>query len=343
MFLLPVLIFGSFLAVLPLAIHLWRKQQTTPIRWAAMQFLHASQLTGRRSRRIQHWLLLLTRMAILITLALLLARPFLASPYFAPLAQGQAMDVALVIDHSLSMGRRGSPEIGGAGTLFDQALTQAEQIRTLLRDADTLSIVLAEHTPNVRTPPAAPPRKAAAAEVLDALRQLPAPRTDSSIPDALLTARELLNHAPNTRKLIVILSDEQRSGFQIPSEAPWRNALGISTPVRAAEAAQSLPVYLVGLNAAATLPNLSVQPLVLEPPLVGVGRPLRVLATISNSSSTGGAGGGKSPESPVQLLVDGQVVQTQTLPPLPAGESRTLHFEHRFRAGVGGEIGRAHV
>lgn len=341
MFLLPLLIFGSSLAVLPLAIHLWRKQQTTPIRWAAMQFLHASQLTGRRSRRIQHWLLLLTRMGILITLALLLARPFLASPYFAPLSQGQAMDVALVIDHALSMGRRastGETAGGGGGTLFDQALNQSEQIRNLLRDADTLSIVLAEHTPNLRTAAGGLPHKPAASEILDALRQLPAPRTDSNIPDAVMAARELLAHGPNTRKLIIILSDEQRSGFEVPSDVPWQNALGASSTGRTPEAARTLPVYLVGLSATATLPNLSVQPLALQPPFVGVGRPLQVLATISNSGSTT-TGGGKSPESPVQLLVDGQVVETQTLPALPAGESRTLHFEYRFRSGAGSNSG----
>lgn len=333
MFLLPSILVGSLLAVLPVLVHLWRRQRTTPVRWAAMQFLYTSKLTGRKSRKLQNWFLLLVRMLILATLAVLLARPFLASDYFAPLAQGQAMDVAIVIDHSLSMGRRtnsGDRE-GGAKPLFDQALDQAEQIRTLLREADTFSLVLAEHTPKVRTPPPAPVRKAAAAELIDALRQLPAPRTDCSIPEAVRAASELLERGPNTRKLLVILSDEQRAGFYMDSELAWRSALGGG--VRTAETARKLPIYLITGNAGGSGgENLSVQPLVLGPKFVGVGRPLRVLATITNTSGTSHR---KTTENAVQLLVDGQVMQTQTLPAVAGGESHTLRFDHRFPPGAG--------
>jgi hypothetical protein len=323
MFLLPGLIFGTLLAVLPVALHLWRRRQATPVRWAAMQFLHASKLTGRRSRSIQNWLLLLVRMALLACVALLLARPFLVAREFAPRAQGEALDVALVIDHSLSMGRRNDQS-----TLFEQALAQAEQMRTLLRPADTLSIVLAEHTPNVRTPQ--PVRAVTAADVIDALRQLPLPLTDADIPDAVQAARELLGRAPNSRKLIVILSDEQRSGFALSNEPAWRAALGMRT----AENFRQLPVYLLGMPPTSGRVNLSVQPLTLEPggERVGINRPLYVLATISCSGGGAGAGegGGRSPESPVQLLVDGQLAQSQILPALAAGESRTLRFETRI-------------
>src|SRR5437588_138609 len=90
---------------IPVIVHLLHRQKTTPIRWGAMQFLIESPLQQKRRRNIEHWLLLLARMAVLALLVFALARPLLNSDLATPLGGGTSTDFAVVIDHSLSTGR----------------------------------------------------------------------------------------------------------------------------------------------------------------------------------------------------------------------------------------------
>ncbi len=313
MFLMSSLIFGALLSAIPVVVHLLHRQKTVPIPWAAMMFLNDSTITRRRHRNIDHVLLLLTRMALLALLALLLARPVFESPRFAPLAGEDAVDIGLVIDHSLSMGRR-----SGDQTLFDSALAQAEKIRQIMRDTDTLSIILAEHTPSLRTP--IPIKKDQVPEALDALRQLPPGLTDASIPDALGTARDVINHGRNARKLLLVLSDEQRSGFKPEDPLAWSTALGdrVNGPDK------DIPIYLLPVTLSDPLANISVSAVTLEPGVIGANRPAQVLATIDN------AGPGSMPRTPVQLIVDGRAAGTQDVSGIAPGQSQTLRFQTTF-------------
>src|SRR5262249_53291965 len=112
MFLMTSILAGSALAAIPILIHLLHRQKVTPIAWGAMQFLLETPLKVRRRRRIDNWLLMLLRMAILALLALLLARPIITD---ARLVSSTPVDVAIVLDHSLSMGRRSAAGAGAGG------------------------------------------------------------------------------------------------------------------------------------------------------------------------------------------------------------------------------------
>src|SRR5436305_14840674 len=100
-FLSATLLFGLAAAAVPVIIHLLHRQRTVPVRWGAMQFLLENPLQFRRRRKVDHWLLLLARMALLALLAFLLARPLLTNPRFNPLPAASATDIAVVVDHSL--------------------------------------------------------------------------------------------------------------------------------------------------------------------------------------------------------------------------------------------------
>lgn len=316
MFLMSSLIFGALLAGIPILVHMLHRQKVSPVAWGAMQFLRDSKISQRRRKRIDHWWLMLTRMAAMAILALLLARPVIVSETFGPLAGGEAVDVAVVLDHSLSMGRRNGPQ-----TLFEQGLSTLEKLRQLMRESDSMSIVLAEHRPNVRT--SAPAGKEAAGAAIEALRQLPAGLTDGSIPDALLAARDLVNKGRNIRKSILVISDEQRSGWQLDQEERWRAALG----ERAAGPDKDLRVYLLPAAMSSTTPNLSISGITIEPGLVGTDRAAQVLATVTNAAPPSAGG---MPAAPVQLIVDGRAVATQQVQGLAAGQSQTIRFETTF-------------
>ncbi|MDB5332144.1 MAG: N-terminal double-transrane protein, partial [Phycisphaerales bacterium] len=102
---IPLLVVGLLAVSIPIIIHLLHRQKTTPLQWGAMQFLLESPLQMKRRKQVDHWILMAIRMALLALLAWLLARPLWNTTKYNPLATNLSADVAVVVDHSLSMGR----------------------------------------------------------------------------------------------------------------------------------------------------------------------------------------------------------------------------------------------
>src|SRR5690349_19608856 len=109
MFLMGSMLAGLLGVGIPVAVHLLHRQRTTPVRWGAMQFLVESRPLLKRRKRLDHWLLMLLRMSAVALLVLALSRPVQVRGTGAPLGGDSgraATDVAVVVDRSLSMGRR---------------------------------------------------------------------------------------------------------------------------------------------------------------------------------------------------------------------------------------------
>src|SRR5262249_1273771 len=105
MFLMVPLLFGLGTVAIPVIVHLLHRQRSTPIRRGAMHLLMESPLRQKRRRNIEHWLLMIARMAVLAVLVFALARPLLDSDLATPIGGGTSTDFAVVLDHSLSTGR----------------------------------------------------------------------------------------------------------------------------------------------------------------------------------------------------------------------------------------------
>ena len=314
-FLMTSLLFGGFLAAVPIIVHLMHRSKTTPIAWGAMQFLLDTPVKMRRKKWIDHWLLLLVRIAMLVILALLLARPLLHS---STAKSSVPVDVAVIIDHSLSTGRRAGNAAGG-GTLFHDSLAVIEKVRDLLPAQGSISVVLAEHRPRVMTP--LPIHAAADIDrLVQTLRQMKPGLTDASIPEAVQAARDTINKGRNPQKLILIVSDDQRSNWSIDNLAAWHAALGDRTN----GADKDIPVYAISLPTAPAAANISVGNLALQPSTIGINRPAQISATLSNTSTA------DIPNVPVSLTVDGKSVAMQSIPVLAAGQSQTLSFTYTF-------------
>src|SRR5436305_2322383 len=125
-FLMLGLTAGVLAMSIPIIIHLLHRQRTMPIQWGAMQFLLESRLQMKRRKKVDHWILMALRMLVLGLLALLLARPlWVKGKYMAALGKGRApVDVAVVLDHSLSTGRQAQ----GGQTVFDQAKSVVDEL-----------------------------------------------------------------------------------------------------------------------------------------------------------------------------------------------------------------------
>jgi hypothetical protein len=109
---------GAAVAV-PILIHLLFRQRPRKVEIGTLQFLRVVLRDHARRRRIRRWILLALRVAGVLLLALLFARPY----WNAPEGLGSEREAVLLIDRSASMAA------GSAGaTPFDKAQAEAGQI-----------------------------------------------------------------------------------------------------------------------------------------------------------------------------------------------------------------------
>ena len=319
-FLTASLLFGLAAAALPVLIHLLHRQRTVPVQWGAMQFLLESQLQFRRRKKVDHWLLLLARMLLLALLAFLLARPLLKSGALNALPGNGATDIAVIVDHSLSAGRRAAAAEAAAPneapTVFQRGIEVVEQVGSRMRPNDTLSVVLAEHRPDTSLTPL-PVRSSGASDVAKRLREMKPGLTAAGIPDAVQAARELLARGPNAQKVILVVSDEQRNTWHVENAGAWADGSDRS-------AGASAKIYGVPVPAEPRGRNVTVAGVSVEPGVVGVKRPAQITATLANT------GPGDAPALTATLFVAGKEAGKQSVADLKAGASRTVRFDHAF-------------
>jgi hypothetical protein len=225
---------------------------------------------------------------------------------------GSQRDVAIVLDGSGSMGLAvdGKPN-------FQRALEEARSVIANLRPADAVSLTLAGPVPTPVIPRPTAARKDAAA-ALDALQ---APGGPMGTLEALNAAVAGLAQGSNPAKLIVLITDGQRLGWDLASDARWRFLVsGLEAlPTRPKVVVRTLPLPDRFHNAA--LGEISFSRAV-----VGTDRPVRIDCKVLNT--------GADPIEPVavELLVDGQGAGRRPVGRILAGAAETVAFEHRFAA-----------
>ncbi|MEW4490595.1 BatA domain-containing protein [Thalassoglobus sp. JC818] len=116
---------GMALVAAPIIIHLINRLRYKRVRFAAMDFLLASQKRNQRRILIEQLLLLLLRILLILAIVALLARMIL-DPSQLSLFQGAKSHHVVVIDDSLSMQQRTAD-----GTVFD---TAKEVVRRLVAE-----------------------------------------------------------------------------------------------------------------------------------------------------------------------------------------------------------------
>src|SRR5437588_10625378 len=102
-FLSPIMLWGAAAAGIPIAVHFFFRSRYRTVPWAAMKFLLTSIEQTSRRLKFQELLLLIVRCAVLVVLALALARPVVSG---VAASGRQAVDAVFVFDTSYSMGAR---------------------------------------------------------------------------------------------------------------------------------------------------------------------------------------------------------------------------------------------
>ena len=191
---------GLLAAAVPVVIHLWLRPRPRRVEIGSVRLLKVAMRQHARRRNVRRWLLLSARVAGVLLLGLLFARPYLRG---AP-AGGRDREVALVIDRSASL--RAS---AGGTTAFARAQGAAEALLAALPEQTAVHLAYAD---------------------ADGVEPAPEPRVDrrlrcgfaaSDHGKALAWARDLLVVSRRRDRRAVYVTDLQRSGLGRAPAGGW--------------------------------------------------------------------------------------------------------------------------
>ena len=304
-FLNMALLGGALAGLLPWIIHLWHRSRLKTVAWGPMFLLRSQKRRNQRLPRMEHWLLLLLRIALPVLLALCMARPVLSR--FSGLHGSSPVSLVVLLDRSASMGA--DPD--GRSCLQRACEEAARIIRQLPRGSEVAILTLdAPHQPLVETTT----RLKSAAEFLAQIRP---GSTPARIPGSLEAAAKTLAEMHHAQRTVLLLSDFQRYDWRESDSAERLRAnrrLKLLTP------APRLVLFDIGQG---TAPNLAVETLEFNRGPLGVEQPTTLRATLRNY-------GAKAVQDlRVSWRVDGIVKQESVLS-LEARSSIPSLFTHRF-------------
>ena len=302
-------------AAAPWLIHLLSRRKYRETAWAAMDFLLAAVKRRTRRIRIEQWLLLLVRSAVVIVLVMAVAQPYLerAATLFSP--NGNTHRV-LVIDSSYSMAYQ-----AGDRTRFEQAKQWAARIVEQSSPGDGFTLLQM----------ASPPRVIVATPGLEKgpLRQeiqnLELLHTGADLAATLAEVRKLLDTARRdspwlTRHEVCFFTDLQR-GTWLPA---MNDAARAEFRSRAAGLAAIAQLQVIDLGQPGD-DNLAVTSLDLRDRMVLVGRSVTLEAGVRDFGRVARR------RQAVDLLVDGRPAGRQYVN-IPAGAGAVARFNVRFES-----------
>ena len=284
-FLAPLLLFGLLAALIPIAIHLIRRERPPKVVFGSIRFLKNTPKKLILFQQLQQWVLLLLRALLISLLVFAFARPLL-NQSLAKLLDADPQSAVLVIDSTLSMRYRG---------VFAAAIAAANDFMDNLGPGDEVAIVVLGERATVLTDFTDEP--AALRRALDSLTE---PSFGaSSIRSGLALADEMLAAATFENRSITLLSDFQATGAD-GLEGSWKLAPGVAfTPIDVGvEETQNLTVVDVRVPAA-LIDGIQADP---------------VLARIRSSGSL------PIERAQVSLLIDGEVTERAAVELLDVSE-----------------------
>jgi hypothetical protein len=296
-------------AALPILIHLWNKRRYREVTWAAMEYLLAAIQRHSRRLRIEQWLLLAIRTAIILLVVFAVAGPYfeqLAAPFIA----GRPTHKVIVIDGSYSMAYRPAEK-----SRFDRARELAAEIVEHSRQGDAFTLVLMATPPRVivGTP------SFSASDFLQEVQNLKLQHGGADLGATLAQIDELLetaarDHSRLVQSEIYFLTDLGRTTWESATSA----AAARAQINRLAERA-SLSLIDLGQPQAE---NLAITDLRSNQSLFTTTSEIDLEATVRNF-------GAQPQQRTLELVVDGQRMSDESFE-VSAGGEASVAFKHRF-------------
>ncbi|MCH2061749.1 MAG: BatA domain-containing protein [Verrucomicrobiales bacterium] len=301
-FLNSAMLFGMAALAIPIIVHLLNRRRFKKLPWAAMRFLQVSLERNQRRMKVEDWILLLLRLALVALLALALSRP--AANWLDSQSLGSKIASTVIIDSSGSMGRT---DEGSEKTRHEIARNYGtEAIKTLPRGSAASIIFAANSSGSGITEPTHDLSRAEKSLGEDNAATL-TNRGSDLMPAVQAALASLANRSAAQKELIIVTDGDANAWNQF--ESIIRVLEGAPEDVRSV-------IAVVGGNPGE---NLAITRLSQNTPVTAVGQPLRLAVEVSNF------GVNSFEDIPVSLTIDnkavGEPVEIESLPP---GESRTL-------------------
>ena len=318
-------LFAGLAAAIPVILHMINRQRAKHLPFSTLRFLRISVQKTRRRRRIHDVFLMLLRMAVLILIALGLAKPTLTN-LRSLLGGGARSAVAIVLDNSASMGMIDQDRLR-----FDTAANAALQIMDELGDGDQAALYL--------TGGPAFPEQGKLDRSQDKVRQMLAQATVSyeraDLAIKVQDARKLLAKSEATNKQIYVLTDLQElswEGLKKESEKPGGEK---DKPLSEEEQKiRDIPIIFVDCNRTPK-PNVAIRGVELEAMVPVAGLPVNASVELFNAASVPRqrhfelyVDGTKH-----QMLIDDTWVDNSPDLDLPPGETKKQDFQFVFQRG----------
>jgi hypothetical protein len=313
----PWMALWGLAAVAPLLIHLLSRRRFRQVPWAAMQFLLAAMRKESRRIRIEQWLLLAVRMAIILILAAALM-DWSVDESAPPGAPQPRVHRVFVLDGSFSMAARIADK-----SRFDRGKELiSEVLDGDFRQGDAASLVMMASPPRpiIRTP--ALDRDAVSREVA----QLALVHGGADLSATLDLVGEVIEAARRQRAGIdrhdiYFISDLQRVTWGATSDGSQRAALR----ARFADLAETAELHLVDVGRPGTA-NVALTYAALADPAPLVGRENSVRADIKNFADQA------RDNLVVELVSENRLVASRAVPRIGGREQASVTLPYRFTA-----------
>jgi hypothetical protein len=296
------------LAALPVLIHWLFRRRYREVTWAAMQFLHEAARKQSRRTRLEQLLLLASRVLLLTLVVLAFAQPRWSDAGKLSRSTPPTLRV-IVLDASLSMGRRAAEDHPRGATLWECAKSIAREIVDQSQPGDRFALArISGSEPRllIRQP------TLVTSAVIDEVDRLSLTFERGDVAATLRQLPEVLAaKSPNERCQVLVISDFQADNWSVGPAAGFL-ALEKTTGL--------LPDEFVLMDVGAAAPeNGAVVGLSTEPPILAAGQPMSVSSVIRNRGTAPLIG------RRVEWRIDGHVVESRRID-LPVGQETNVEF-----------------
>jgi len=259
-----------------------------------------------------------TALALLALAALLLLGAGAASAYEYITGRGHwtggrdAKDLAVIIDGSMSM----EVEVDGLSN-FDRAVATARAAIEACRPGDAICLILAGPMPQAATAGPISDRGA----VLDSLDELKPTSGPMGLLEALNFAVSALQQGQNATKRIVLITDGQRVGWDLESEARWQFLASALAQLHG-----QCEMFCRLLPLPEHTENRAVADVTFSRRIVGTDRPVGIRVKVVNA--------GTEPSRPVdvRLTVDRTALPSRRVERLEPAAAETIGFSYHFES-----------
>jgi hypothetical protein len=274
-FLAPLFLLGALAAAVPVLLHMVNRQRAKELPFATLRFLRVSVQKTRRKRRVQDLFLMIVRAAVLLLIALGLARPTVTN--ISSLLGGRSSAVAIVLDNSASMAA-----IDSGKTRFETALHAVDQILEALQDGDQVALFLTGEPPFPEQGKLDGSRDAVLQMLNHCAQRGPSyERADLGI--RIEQARRVLAEAVAPNKQIYVITDQQKHSWDGLKD----DAAGSEGPEAMSaelEKLRKIPVIVVDCSREPE-PNAAIQQVSIDAAAPVAGVPLKASVELYNADS----------------------------------------------------------